>query len=272
MADLSARDSKLVQYLNEAYGKEKELETALEAHIGMTTRAAYRNRLRTHLSETKRHARDVERRVKKLGGAPQTVPIEGLDPLAKGAGAAVELVGRAAAAVRGPLHAIRGTSEQERMLKNAKSEYADEHEEIATYTAIETLALELGDAETAKLARSIRREEQSMAAFLERQLPALTRAVVQAEVPPAQRRSARTSGGRTRASRTARARSSSGRAGTGRAGATQSTSTGTRGPRAKTTRAKTTRAKATRAKASAPRASRRKAAAAAPAKAAPAKR
>jgi ferritin-like metal-binding protein YciE len=192
MADLSARDSKLVQYLNEAYGKEKELETALEAHIGMTIRAPYKKRLRQHLTETKRHARELERRVKQLGGTPQTVPIEGLDPLAKGAGAAVGLAGRAVAAAKGPLHAIRGTGEQEKMLKNAKSEFADEHEEIATYIAIEALAEALGDAETAKLARAIRREEQSMASFLERQIPVLTKAVVQAEIPLAQRRSTRT--------------------------------------------------------------------------------
>ncbi len=33
MAELEAREAKLIQYLNEAYGKEKELETALQAHI-----------------------------------------------------------------------------------------------------------------------------------------------------------------------------------------------------------------------------------------------
>ncbi len=75
MADLNARDGKLVQYLNEAYGKEKELETALQAHIGMTTRTPYKNRLRQHLTETKRHARQLEKRVKQLGGAPQRVPL-----------------------------------------------------------------------------------------------------------------------------------------------------------------------------------------------------
>jgi ferritin-like metal-binding protein YciE len=197
MAELNARDGKLVQYLNEAYGKEKELETALHAHIGMTTRAPYKKRLQQHLTETKHHARELEKRVKKLGGTPQTVPIEGLDPIAKGAGAAIEIAGRAAAAVKGPLHAIRGTGEQEKMLKNAKSEYADEHEEIATYTAIETLAEALGDTDTVKLARTIRREEQSMAAFLERQIPVLTKAVVQDEIPPAQRAS-RHANGRSR--------------------------------------------------------------------------
>jgi ferritin-like metal-binding protein YciE len=198
MTDLNARDSKLVQYLNEAYGKEKELETGLEAHIGMTTRVPYKERLRQHLTETKRHARELERRVRQLGGTPQTVPIGGLEPLAKGAGAAVQIAGRAAAAAKGPLHAIRGTGEQEKMLKNAKSEYADEHEEIATYTAIETLAEALGDTDTAKLARAIRREEQGMADFLERQIPVLTKAVVQAEIPAAQRPSARKATTRSR--------------------------------------------------------------------------
>ena len=38
MADPTRRELKLIQYLNEAYAKEKELETALQAHISMTTR------------------------------------------------------------------------------------------------------------------------------------------------------------------------------------------------------------------------------------------
>src|ERR671914_60824 len=68
MADPNARDTKLIQYLNEAYGKERQLETALQAHIAMTTRPPYKKRLQEHLSETKRHAREVERRIKQLGG------------------------------------------------------------------------------------------------------------------------------------------------------------------------------------------------------------
>ena len=197
MADLSTRDAKLVQYLNEAYGKEKELETALEAHIAMTTRAPYRKRLREHLTETKRHAREVERRVKQLGGVPEVLALPGPDALSKGAGAAVELGSRAVAAAKGPLHAIRGTGEQEKMLKNAKTEYFEEHEEIATYQAIETLASSVGDTATAQLARAIRREEERMASFLARLIPTLTKAVVQEEVPAAERRAP---GARKRAS------------------------------------------------------------------------
>ena len=55
--ELKAGDEKLLQYLNEAYGKERELEIALEAHIAMTTKAPYKKRLQEHLKETKAHAR-----------------------------------------------------------------------------------------------------------------------------------------------------------------------------------------------------------------------
>lgn len=175
MADLNERDAKLVQYLNEAHGKERELETALQAHIAMTTRAPYKKRLQQHLRETKAHAKAVERRIKKLGG--------------DGTSKVGTAVGKAMAAAKGPLHAVRGSGEQEKMLKNAKTEYFNEHEEIATYLAIETLAEKVGDKETAKLARGIRREEERMAKFLEGQIKSLTGAVVQEEVPRAQRSS-----------------------------------------------------------------------------------
>ncbi len=44
-----------------------------------------------------------------------------------------EVATRAVAAAKGPLHMVRGTGEAEKMLKNAKTEYSEEHEEIATY-------------------------------------------------------------------------------------------------------------------------------------------
>ncbi|HYG97451.1 MAG TPA: DUF892 family protein [Solirubrobacterales bacterium] len=170
---MNERDAKLVQYLSEAYGKERELETALQAHIAMTDKGPYKKRLQQHLKETKSHAKQVERRIKKLGGGGQTLQ---------------SAVGKLTAAAKGPLHAIRGDSEQEKMLKNAKTEYFNEHEEIATYLAIETLAEKVNDSETAKLARGIRKEEERMAAFLQGQIKQLTNAVVRADIPAAQRR------------------------------------------------------------------------------------
>jgi ferritin-like metal-binding protein YciE len=173
MADMNERDAKLVQYLSEAYGKERELEAALQAHIAMTAKGPYKKRLQQHLKETKQHAKQVERRIKKLGGGGQTL---------QGA------VGKLTAVAKGPLHAIRGSGEQEKMLKNAKTEYFNEHEEIATYLAIETLAEKVQDSETAKLARGIRREEEKMANFLQGQIKSLTGAVAREDIPAAQRR------------------------------------------------------------------------------------
>lgn len=173
MADPNERDAKLIQYLSEAYGKERELETALQAHITMTTKTPYKKRLQRHLRETKSHAKQLDRRIKQLGGGPQR---------------AQTAVGKAMAAAKGPLHAVRGSGEQEKMLKNAKTEYFNEHEEIATYLAIEVLAEKVGDKETAKLARQIRREEERMARFLEGQIKSLSGAVATAEIPSSQRR------------------------------------------------------------------------------------
>src|SRR5215218_7584085 len=196
MADLNERDAKLVQYLSEAYGKERELETALQAHISMTTKAPYKKRLQQHLRETKAHARSVQQRIKQLGGKAETVPAPG--PIGDAASAVTSVASKAVSAAKGPLHALRGTGEQEKMLKNAKTEFWNEHEEIATYHAIETLAETVGDKETAKLARDIRREEERMAKFLEGQIPVLTKAVVQEEVPASERPSR--SSGRRRSS------------------------------------------------------------------------
>jgi ferritin-like metal-binding protein YciE len=190
MADMNERDAKLVQYLSEAYGKERELEAALQAHIAMTEKGPYKKRLQQHLKETKSHAKQVERRIKQLGGGGQTL---------QGA------VGKAAALAKGPLHAIRGDSDQEKQLKNAKTEYWNEHEEIATYLGIETLAAKVGDSDTAKIAKAIRREEEKMASFLLGQIKQLTGAVARSDIPAAQRRAA-SSGRKAKKAKSSRAK------------------------------------------------------------------
>jgi ferritin-like metal-binding protein YciE len=177
MADPNQRDAKLIQYLSEAYGKERELEVALQTDIAMTTKPPYKKRLQQHLKETKAHAKALDRRIKKLGGGSQTVQ---------------SLVGKATAVAKGPLHLIRGSGEQEKLLKNAKTQFTAEQEEISTYLALEVFANKVGDKETAKLARDIRREEERMAKFLEGQIRRLAGATALEEVPAAQRRRAAT--------------------------------------------------------------------------------
>lgn len=176
MADPNERDAKLIQYMQEAYGKEQELEMALQADLLITTKDPYKKRLKQHLKETKAHAKALERRIKKLGGGGNTVQ---------------KLVGKATAVAKAPLHAVRGSGEQEKMLKNAKTQYTAEQEEISTYLALETFARRVNDSETAKLARDIRRDEERMAKFLEGQVKQLAGAVATSEVPASQRRAPR---------------------------------------------------------------------------------
>jgi len=178
MADPNQRDAKLIQYLSEAYGKERELEMALQADIAMTSKATYKKRLKEHLKETKAHAKALDKRIKKLGGGGQTV---------------ASLVGKATAMAKAPIHMVRGSGEQEKLLKNAKTQFTAEQEEISTYLAIEVFAGKVGDSETAKLARDIRREEERMAKFLESEIKQLATATALDEVPANLRRSSSSS-------------------------------------------------------------------------------
>jgi ferritin-like metal-binding protein YciE len=195
------RDTKLIQWLNEAYAKEAELEADLTAHIALTQKDSYRKRLREHLTETKAHKRQVAARIKKLGGKPDSS-----NQALPGVPAAVgELAGKAVAAVKGQVGTARAavTSQTETHLRNAQEELREEHVEIAIYRRIETFATEVGDSETAKLARGIIREEERMAKFLDAEITRLVKEVVRSEVPRDQRGAA-----------TTRRRSSASRSGT----------------------------------------------------------
>jgi len=210
MADeISTRDAKLIQYLNEAYGKEKELETALQAHIKMAKRPPYKKRLQEHLRETKAQSKGLEKRIKQLGGKAERtpVPLPGPGALAEAATAVTAAATKTLAASKGPIHALRGTGEAEKQLKNAKDELWNEYEEIGNYTAIETLAESLNDKDTAKLARDFRKQEERMANYLLKLIPTLTKAVVTEEIPAAERRApaaSRSRSGRKPASTRAR--------------------------------------------------------------------
>ncbi len=178
------RDRKLTEWLGEAYAKETELEADLTAHIALTEKPAYKKRLREHLTETRVHKRRVAARIKKLGGTATTAPSIPVVPNLVG-----EAAGKAVAAVKGQVGTVRAavTDQTETHLRNAQEELREEHVEIALYTRIETLATEVGDRDTAQLARAIRRDEERMARFLEAELKRLVKDVVRAEIPRDQR-------------------------------------------------------------------------------------
>lgn len=168
-------DSKtlLLRYLDEAHATETALVTNLRAHITMADKGAYRSLLERHLTETEEQVENLARRRSELGqnGSRGVV--------AAGTGVVRDAIGQALVLTKGPLDALRaGTSQAERMLKNAKDECATEALEIATYDHLEAAAEAAGDSETAKLARAHRATEEKTLRALRREIPKLARAAM----------------------------------------------------------------------------------------------
>jgi ferritin-like metal-binding protein YciE len=235
---LNERDTKLVSWLGEAHAKEAELEADLTAHITLTQKPAYKKRLQQHLKETRDHKRRVAARIKKLGGPAG----QGLLAVPAAVG---EVAGKTVSAFKGQVGVARAlvTEQAETHLRNAQEELREEHTEIAIYARIEVLAAEVGDRETARLARDIRRDEERMAKYLTAELSRLVKDVVRADIPRDQRvttsrRPSRPSPSTSRTRSTSRSRSTS------RTSASRKTTVATRSRSAGSTRSSRSRATA----------------------------
>jgi ferritin-like metal-binding protein YciE len=171
---MSQSDQKVVQYLSEAHASELALVSVLRSQIAMAPRGSYRDGLEKHLGETRTHARRIEERLGELG--------EARNPFQVFVGFTETVIAQMLALSKTPFDLMRGSSVDEKVLKNAKDACATEELEIATYTALERLAVKVGDEQTAKLAASIRGDEERMLKRIMSEIPRLTDAVVSAEI------------------------------------------------------------------------------------------
>ena len=171
---MSTSDQKVMQYLNEAHAMEHALVRVLQSQIAMAPPSSHREGLERHLDETRDHAERVGARLEELG--------EGGGLLTGAVGVVETVIGQALALGKAPFDLLRGSGGEEKVLKNAKDACATEALELATYTALERLAASVGDDTTARLAASIRADEERMLARLLREIPKLTEAVVGADV------------------------------------------------------------------------------------------
>ena len=165
----------ITRYLYEAKAMESSLQAVLAGQLATTPGGSYRTRLERHLDETRRHERLVTERLEQLGAGPGAI--------SKGIELAENVVGRTIAVGRLPLDLLRGVSGEEEVLKNARHACATEALEIATYRALEQIAVEAGDPQTAEIAREIRlQEEQMLRDVVDDIVPELATEVVDAEV------------------------------------------------------------------------------------------
>ena len=171
---MSKSEQKVVQYLAQAHASEVGLVSVLRSQIAMTPRGSYRDGLEKHLGETQEHARRIQKRLGELE--------QGRNPVQVFVGFAETLLNQSIALSKTPFDLLRGSGGEEKVLKNAKDACATEAREIATYTALDRLATRVGDEQTAKLAASIRGDEERMLERIMREIPTLTDAVVAADV------------------------------------------------------------------------------------------
>jgi ferritin-like metal-binding protein YciE len=169
---MSKAEQKVVQYLTEAHASELGLVQVIQAQIAMTPHGSYRDALDKHLDETRDHARRIELRLADLGPSG--------NPFQTAMGWAEDALAQTFALAMTPFALMRGSGGEEKVLKNAKDACASEALEIATYTALERLARSVSDDTTAKLAASIRSDEEKMLARVMREIPKLTDAVTAA--------------------------------------------------------------------------------------------
>lgn len=136
---------------------ERHVESVLERHVKEAQDyPAVREQLEKHLAETHEHVRRIGVALEALGGHVSV---------------AVDLA-------TGEVGALQGTSTgvfRDEPVRNARAEYAMEHFEIATYSALIAAAEEAGLGDLSRTCSDILREETAMALWLEDRIPQLTR-------------------------------------------------------------------------------------------------
>lgn len=109
-----------------------------------------------HLEESRTQADRVEECIRKLGGDASAVK---------------EGVGKVAATIA----SLTNAAADDEAVKNGLANYAFEHFEIGSYTALVEAAGRLGETEIQQTCREILEEEREMAGWLEGYLPDVTR-------------------------------------------------------------------------------------------------
>jgi ferritin-like metal-binding protein YciE len=145
-----------IGWLNDAYGMETSLISALESHIKDADGfPELQSGLRQHLEQTRNHANLMKGCIERMGGGPSALK------------AGLSNVGTAAK------NLINRTS-KDTVVKNTIDDFTSEHLEIASYTSLIAAAEAMGDMETASICRNIRVEEEQAAEVVRGQLPLIT--------------------------------------------------------------------------------------------------
>jgi ferritin-like metal-binding protein YciE len=151
-----AHQETVLAWLNDAHALELNLVQVLEHRVSDTKDHPHiQTRIQQHLEQTRRHAELVQGCIERLGGSTSA--------LKSGMGK-----------IGGFFQGISTGMAKDEMVKNALSDYASEHFEIACYTSLIAAAQAIGDQQTVAVCQQILRDEEAMAHWLQQQVPVIT--------------------------------------------------------------------------------------------------
>jgi ferritin-like metal-binding protein YciE len=153
-----------ISWLADAHGMEVELVKVLEAHLEQASDYPdVSAKIAEHLEQTKNHAEIVKGILNDLGEDTSAIK---------------STMGHLSGMLAGASTTMAG----DRLVKNAISDFASEHMEIATYNALLEACKKFGHPEIAEKLEGILADEQEMAKWLEDNLPvAVGEVLTQAE-------------------------------------------------------------------------------------------
>jgi ferritin-like metal-binding protein YciE len=158
-----AHKEMFMAWLKDAYAMEIALTETLERRVDSAEgHPQLQQRDKQHLEETRRHAEMVKSRIEALGEETSSIK-SGMSKLS------------------GMIQGMGTKATGDTLVKNSIADYASEHFEIASYRALMVAAREMGDHETAQMCEQILRDEESMASFLEQNLPMVVQETVRQE-------------------------------------------------------------------------------------------
>jgi ferritin-like metal-binding protein YciE len=146
----------LLDWLRDAHAMEDSIVEVLEKQVKMLDhKPQIQGKVREHLEITKQQRDRLAELVEKLGGKTSAVK---------------SITGNFLANVQ----ALSMSSAPDAIVKNALSDFAVEHYEIACYTALMAAAEQQGQQEVVRVCREFIDQEREMANFLEHHLPRIT--------------------------------------------------------------------------------------------------
>ena len=148
------RTHRIIRYLTDTHATEIGGIAALKDLLARATDPEVRTVVSEKIAVGRTQVNRLEARIRALGGSPS------------GAKAAVQATGARASRLMNLFH-----DQEDKQTQDLVKAYALTHFEVGVYTSLAAFADAADDAETARLAREIRAEEEAAAARLERLIP-----------------------------------------------------------------------------------------------------